>query len=208
MYKKQINNYKFIKRVFDLIFAIFLLIVFSPLILVVFFLLIITFKNNVLFFQERPGYKNKIFKIIKFKSMHTLFDENGKLLDDLERTPRIGKLIRSLSIDELPQLINIIKGDMSFIGPRPLRKEYLKKYTKEQLQRHNVRPGITGLAQISGRNKLKWEEKFNLDIKYVNNYSFLMDLSIFIKTIFVISSRRDVKYVYKNGKQEFFSEIE
>ena len=121
--------------------------------------------------------------------MHFLFDKNGKLLDDLERTTKIGRLIRSFSIDELPQLINIIKGEMSFIGPRPLRKEYLTKYTNEQLKRHNVRPGITGLAQIKGRNNLSWENRFKLDVEYVKNYSFILDLYIFFKTLLIVFSR-------------------
>lgn len=140
--------------------------------------------------------------------MHLLFDKNGKLLDDLERTTKLGRFIRSFSIDELPQLINIIKGEMSFIGPRPLRKEYLTKYTNEQLKRHNVRPGITGLAQIKGRNNLSWENRFKLDVEYVKNYSFIMDLYIFFKTLLIVFSRKGEKYVYKNGTQDSFAKLD
>ena len=168
----------------------------------------IEFRGKVFFTQERPGYKNKIFKILKFKTMHTLFDKDGKLLDDLERTSKLGSLIRSFSVDELPQLINIIKGEMSFIGPRPLRKEYLSKYTKEQLRRHNVKPGITGLAQIKGRNNISWEDKFKLDIKYVDEYSLFNDLKIFIRTLAIVLSRKGEKYIYKNGSQDSFAKLD
>ena len=206
--KKNILKYKYLKRFLDLFFSIILLISLSPVFLIVYILLRIDFKDKVFFIQERPGYKNKIFKIYKFKSMHTLIGKDGQLLDDLERTTKLGSLIRSFSIDELPQLINIIKGEMSFIGPRPLRKEYLGKYTKEQLRRHNVKPGITGLAQIKGRNNINWEDKFKLDIKYVDEYSLFTDLYIFIRTFIIVLSRKGEKYIYKNGSQDSFAKLD
>ena len=207
MVEKKFFKYKYLKRILDFIFSIFLIIFLLPLFLILYILLKIEFKDKVFFIQERPGNNNKIFKLYKFRSMHTLFDDNGKLLDDLDRTTKLGSLIRSFSIDELAQLINILKGEMSFIGPRPLRKEYLSKYTKEQLRRHNVKPGITGLAQIRGRNNLSWEDKFKLDIKYVEEYSLIMDLYIFIRTLVIVFSRKGEKYIYKNGSQDPFSKI-
>jgi len=203
-----VKIYSFFKRFLDLFFSVLLIILLSPLFLLIYTLLKRDFKESVFFVQERPGYRNRIFKIYKFKSMHLLFDKNGKLLDDLERTTKLGRFIRSFSIDELPQLINIIKGEMSFIGPRPLRKEYLTKYTNEQLKRHNVRPGITGLAQIKGRNNLSWENRFKLDVEYVKNYSFIMDLYIFFKTLLIVFSRKGEKYVYKNGTQDSFAKLD
>ena len=207
MVEKKFFKYKYLKRILDFIFSILLIIFLLPLFLILYILLKIEFKDKVFFIQERPGNNNKIFKLYKFRSMHTLFDDNGKLLDDLDRTTKLGSLIRSFSIDELAQLINILKGEMSFIGPRPLRKEYLSKYTKEQLRRHNVKPGITGLAQIRGRNNLSWEDKFKLDIKYVEEYSLIMDLYIFIRTLVIVFSRKGEKYIYKNGSQDPFSKI-
>jgi undecaprenyl phosphate N,N'-diacetylbacillosamine 1-phosphate transferase len=137
----------------------------------------------IIFTQERPGYKGKIFKIYKFRTMTNEKDKNGELLPDEKRLKGIGKVIRSLSLDELPQLFNVLKGDMSFIGPRPLLVEYLPLYNEEQKKRHDVLPGITGLAQVNGRNAISWKKKFEYDVEYVNNLSFLMDMKIIFLTI-------------------------
>jgi len=176
-----------IKRILDLIISIIILLVSSPIFIMVFFILLIQNKANVVFFQNRPGLREKSFKIIKFKTMTDEKDENGKLLPDVQRITRVGSIIRKLSLDELPQLINVIKGDMSLVGPRPLLFKYMKLYSDEQLRRHSVRPGITGWAQVNGRNSISWTKKFELDIFYVDNISFLLDLKIlwftFLKVI-------------------------
>ena len=183
-----IHMYKLnIKRILDLIISIIILLVSSPIFVIVFFILLIQNKANVVFFQNRPGLREKSFKIIKFKTMTDEKDENGKLLPDVHRITRVGSIIRKLSLDELPQLINVIKGDMSLVGPRPLLFKYMKLYSDEQLRRHSVRPGLTGWAQVNGRNSISWAKKFELDIFYVDNISFLLDLKIlwftFLKVI-------------------------
>lgn len=174
---------KLIKRPLDFIVSLTMLIVLSPLLIVVAFLVKNKLGSPVLFKQNRPGLNEKIFTMYKFRTMTEQRDEHGALLPDHIRLTRFGKLLRSTSIDELPELLNILKGDMSFIGPRPLLVEYLKFYNEEQRKRHNVRPGLSGLAQVSGRNSLSWEEKFDLDVKYVNNISFLGDVKIILLTI-------------------------
>lgn len=173
----------FFKRIIDLCFSLIGLTILLPVILVVYLILLFVNKGNPFFFQKRPGKNEKIFSIIKFKSMTDKKDENGKLLPDADRTTKFGSFIRKTSLDEIPQLINIIKGDMSLIGPRPLRVRYLPYYTKEEQIRHTVRPGVTGLAQISGRNLLSWDDKLAKDVEYVNNLSFITDAIIFIKTL-------------------------
>ncbi|MER2171443.1 MAG: sugar transferase, partial [Psychrobacillus psychrodurans] len=174
---------KLIKRPLDFIVSLTMLIILSPLLIVVAFLVKNKLGSPVLFKQNRPGLNEKIFTMYKFRTMTEQRDEHGALLPDHIRLTRFGKLLRSTSIDELPELLNILKGDMSFIGPRPLLVEYLKFYNEEQRKRHNVRPGLSGLAQVSGRNSLSWEEKFDLDVKYVNNISFLGDVKIILLTI-------------------------
>ena len=144
------------------------------------------------FLQERPGKDAKIFKVIKFKTMTDERDADGNLLPDAERLTKVGKFVRSTSIDELPQLINILKGDMSFIGPRPLLPEYLPLYTPEQNRRHEVRPGITGLAQVNGRNNISWKQKFEYDVWYVDHLSFLLDVKIILKSIKKVLFREDI----------------
>ena len=173
----------FFKRIIDFCFALIGLIILSPIVIVVYIILLFINKGNPFFYQKRPGKNEKIFSIIKFKSMTDEKDANGKLLPDADRVTKFGTFIRKSSLDEIPQLINIIKGDMSLIGPRPLRVRYLPYYTKEEQIRHSIRPGVTGLAQISGRNLLSWDDKLAKDVEYVNNLSFLTDLSIFFKTI-------------------------
>ena len=148
--------------------------------------------GNAFFLQERPGWHGKIFKIIKFKTMTDERDAEGNLLPDADRLTKVGRFVRSTSIDELPQLINVLKGDMALIGPRPLRDFYLPLYSKEQMRRHEVRPGITGWAQCHGRNAITWTEKFKLDVWYVNNLSFLLDIKIIISTIQIVFSGKGV----------------
>lgn len=172
-----------IKKLIDVLFAFIGLLLLSPIFIIVFLILIFTNNGKPFFFQRRPGKNEKIFSIIKFKSMTNKKDQNGNLLPDSERMTKFGSFLRKTSLDEIPQLINILKGDMSLIGPRPLRVRYLPYYTNEERIRHTVRPGVTGLAQVSGRNLLSWDEKLVLDIEYVNNISFSKDLHIFLKTI-------------------------
>lgn len=173
----------FFKRVLDFFGALILLILFSPIMLLAAWRIRAELGSPVLFTQERPGLNGKIFKIYKFRSMSDERDENGELLSDELRLKGFGKKLRSSSIDELPQLFNVLKGDMSFIGPRPLLIEYLPLYNERQASRHSVRPGITGLAQVNGRNAISWAEKLEFDAKYAENISFLIDIKIAMLTI-------------------------
>lgn len=174
----------FFKRFFDFILSLSALLIASPILLVVTIWLHFANKGaGAFFFQERPGKNGKIFKVIKYKTMTDERDASGKLLPDAERLTKVGRFVRSTSIDELPQLINVLKGDMALIGPRPLLVQYLPLYSKEQARRHEVRPGITGWAQVNGRNTLSWTEKFKHDVWYVDHYSFLLDLKIIFLTI-------------------------
>lgn len=182
---------KWIKRIFDFVLGLFLLVLFSPLILITALLLKIT-QGSVIFTQNRPGLNEKIFKIYKFKTMSDERDEKGELLSDELRLKAFGKIVRSLSLDELLQLFNVLKGDMSFVGPRPLLVEYLPLYNKEQKLRHKVRPGITGWAQVNGRNAISWQKKFELDVYYVKNISFLLDLKIMFLTALKVLKRSGV----------------
>ncbi|HEB9349415.1 TPA: undecaprenyl phosphate N,N'-diacetylbacillosamine 1-phosphate transferase [Campylobacter coli] len=182
---------KWIKRILDFILALFLLVLFSPLILITALLLKIT-QGSVIFTQNRPGLNEKIFKIYKFKTMSDERDEKGELLSDELRLKAFGKIVRSLSLDELLQLFNVLKGDMSFVGPRPLLVEYLPLYNEEQKLRHKVRPGITGWAQVNGRNAISWQKKFELDVYYVKNISFLLDLKIIFLTALKVLKRSGV----------------
>ncbi len=178
---------KVIKRLLDIALAIMLLPVALPLVTLASLWIVIDDGFPVHFSHERIGYKNRPFKIIKLRTMcKSTHDEKGVKLDDYQRVTRSGKLLRRLSIDELPQLLNILKGDMSFIGPRPLLHRYLPYYTQEELQRHNALPGVTGLAQINGRSDLGWEDRFRFDLEYVDHISFSLDLMIFLKTILKI----------------------
>ncbi|WP_233898819.1 sugar transferase [Tenacibaculum piscium] len=172
----------YIKRVFDFLIALVALVLLSPIFIIVLILLSIYNNGKPFFFQQRPGKKEKIFKVIKFKTMNDKKDNEGNLLSDELRLTKVGNFVRKTSLDELPQLLNVLKGDMSLIGPRPLLIEYLPLYSKSQQRRHNVRPGITGLAQINGRNAISWKKKFEYDVKYVDNLSFISDVKIFFKT--------------------------
>ena len=173
---------KYIKRILDFILSLIALIVLSPLMLIIGILVRIKLGKPVIFKQKRPGKNEKIFTLYKFRTMTDEKDEEGNLLPDSERLTKFGKFLRSTSLDELPELINIIKGEMAIVGPRPLLVEYLSLYNEEQKHRHDVRPGLTGLAQISGRNAIEWEEKFEEDIEYVNNITFIKDTKIILKT--------------------------
>lgn len=183
----------FFKRLIDFTVALLALICISWLLAII--ALWLHFANKgagVFFLQERPGKDEKIFKIIKFKTMTDERDSNGRLLPDEKRLTRAGRFVRSTSIDELPQLINVLKGDMALIGPRPLLKSYLPLYSVVQRRRHKVRPGITGWAQVNGRNAISWEEKFKLDVWYVDNVSFVLDVKIVCKTIINVIARKDI----------------
>lgn len=183
----------FFKRIIDFFVALVALVCISPVLIVVAIWLHFANKGAGAFFlQERPGWHGKIFKIIKFKTMTDERDAEGNLLPDADRLTKVGRFVRSTSIDELPQLINVLKGDMSLIGPRPLRDFYLPLYSAEQFRRHDVRPGITGWAQCHGRNAITWTEKFKLDVWYVDNVSFWLDIKIIISTIQIVFSGKGV----------------
>ena len=174
---------RFIKRALDMILSGIAIIILSPILLIVAILVKTKLGSPVIFKQERPGLNEKIFKMYKFRSMTDAKDENGELLPDEERLTSFGKKLRSTSLDELPELFNIFKGDMSIVGPRPLMVSYLPLYNEFQKHRHDVRPGLTGLAQISGRNLLSWKERFEKDISYVENISFTLDMKIIFNTV-------------------------
>lgn len=189
---------KYIKRLMDFSLSLMALIVLSPVLLVVAILVRTKLGSPILFTQDRPGLNEKIFKMYKFRTMTDEKDSNGELLPDSIRLTKFGKMLRATSLDELPELWNIVKGDMSIVGPRPLLVQYLPLYNEHQKRRHDVRPGLTGLAQVSGRNAISWEEKFNLDVKYIGKVKFAYDIRIVlltVKKVFVkegISSDNDV----------------
>lgn len=183
---------KYIKRILDFILSLIALIVLSPIMIIIYILVRIKLGKPAIFKQQRPGKDEKIFTLYKFRTMTDDKDENGNLLPDSQRLTEFGKLLRSTSLDELPELINIIKGDMAIVGPRPLLVRYLPYYTEEEKHRHDVRPGLTGLAQVSGRNLLRWEQKIEKDVEYVNNYSLFYDINIIKKTIKKVLKREDI----------------
>lgn len=186
------NIYLKFKRIFDLIFAILSLFLLSPIFIIISFLSLIFLGPPIMFIQKRPGFQEKIFKIYKFRTMNNDLNFQGKLLEDSKRLTKFGIFLRKTSLDELPSLINVIKGEMSFIGPRPLLVEYLTRYNNRQKKRHNVKPGITGLAQINGRNLLTWDEKLEYDVLYTYKFSFLLDVRIFIQTIIIVLRRKGI----------------
>jgi len=186
----------FFKRLFDFCISLGALIIISPILLVITIWLHFANKGaGAFFFQNRPGKDAKIFKVIKFKTMTDERDANGELLPDADRLTRVGRLVRSTSIDELPQLFNVLKGDMSLIGPRPLLVQYLPLYSKEQARRHEVRPGISGWAQCHGRNNISWTEKFKLDVWYVDHVSLMTDLKVIFITIKKVILKEDINQV-------------
>ena len=183
---------KFIKRLLDFVLSLMALLVLSPVLLILTVLGAIKMKGNPFFTQQRPGKNEKIFKLIKFRTMTCEKDEQGNLLPDEKRLTKYGKLLRSTSLDELPELINILKGDMSLVGPRPLLVEYLPWYTQEEKRRHSVRPGLTGWAQVNGRNSVDWDSRFRLDVEYVENISLKKDLAVLFLTVKKVLFRSDV----------------
>ena len=184
----------FFKRVIDFTIVFMALLVIWPFLLIIYIWLTIANKGaGAIFYQERPGKDGKIFKVMKFKSMTDERDAEGNLLPDSKRLTKVGRFVRSTSIDELPQLINVLKGDMSLIGPRPLLVKYLPYYTERERLRHTVRPGITGWAQVNGRNHVLWEERFELDVYYVEHMSMMLDVRVVLTTIKNILSRKDIE---------------
>jgi len=183
---------RFIKPLGDFTVSLFLLIILSPIILATAFFLFIANNRKVFFFQLRPGLNGKPFNILKFKTMIDAFDNNGVPLPDKIRLTRVGSIIRTSSLDELLQLVNVLKGDMSLVGPRPLLMQYLPRYSPEQAKRHNVKPGITGWAQVNGRNAISWEQKFEYDSEYVKNQSFLLDIKILFMTFINVINRKGI----------------
>lgn len=183
MKKSKIFRGNFIKQLCDIIIAFIFLLILLPFLLMISIFSYIFIGDPIIFKQERPGLNNKVFKVYKFRTMKNELDKTGELKKDSERLTSYGMFLRKLSLDELPQLWNVLKGDMSFVGPRPLLVEYLPLYSEQQKKRHNVRPGITGLAQVNGRNAISWEEKFELDVWYVENQSFCLDMKILLLTV-------------------------
>lgn len=191
------------KSLFDKTLALFLIILFSPIYIVVSLLIFFKMGSPILFRQKRPGYKEEIFGIYKFRTMTNEKDANGNLLPDDKRLVGIGKFIRSTSLDELPQLFNVLKGEMSFVGPRPLLEEYLPLYNEKQKRRHDVKPGITGWAQVNGRNAISWEQKFDYDVWYVDNQSFWLDIKILWLTFLKVVKRSDISSSTSSTMEKF-----
>lgn len=194
---------RYIKRLIDIVLSGCALVVLSPVLLIVAFLVRTKLGSPVLFKQKRPGLNEEIFEMYKFRTMTDERDENGELLPDEVRLTSFGKKLRSTSLDELPELINIFKGDMSIIGPRPLMVSYLPLYNEVQKHRHDVKPGLTGWAQVSGRNLLSWEDRFEKDVEYVNNISFLFDMRIFFKTIGAVLKKEGISSETSETMEDF-----
>lgn len=205
---------KFFKRFFDFVLSFGALLVLSPILIVLTVIGAIAMKGNPFFCQARPGKKGKdgqekIFKLIKFRTMSNAKDKGGNLLPDEKRLNKYGKFLRSTSLDELPELINIVLGQLSIVGPRPLLVKYLERYNEEQRRRHNVRPGLTGLAQVSGRNAISWDDKFKLDVKYVDNITFLGDIKIILATVKAVLKRDGINSETSATMEEFMgNEVE
>lgn len=205
--RKQGIYEKYIKRLLDFLLSFVAVILLSPVLLITFILVRIKLGTPAIFKQKRPGKDEKIFCLYKFRTMSDARDENGKLLPDEVRLTGFGKKLRSTSLDELPELFNIIKGDMSIVGPRPLLVKYLPLYNEEQKRRHEVRPGFTGLAQVNGRNAISWEEKFEWDVKYVDSISFVQDFTIVLKTIKTVLSKEGISSDTSATMEEFRGSI-
>lgn len=184
--------YKYIKRFFDILSSFLALVVLSPLLLILIVVGTFVMKGNPFFTQQRPGKDERIFKLIKFRTMTNAKDKDGNLLPDADRLTKYGEFLRNTSLDELPELINILKGDMSVIGPRPLLVEYIPRYNAHQHRRHEVRPGLSGWAQVNGRNTVSWEDKFEMDVEYVDNYNLVMDIKILFMTVFNVLKREGI----------------
>lgn len=203
MMRKKTFYQLFGKRIVDILLSGIALIVLSPIILIVGFLVRIKLGSPIIFKQERPGKSEKIFSMYKFRTMTDERDHNGEYLPDEIRLTKFGKMLRATSLDELPELWNILKGDMSIVGPRPLLVEYLPLYSEKQRKRHNVRPGLTGLAQVNGRNAISWEEKFDLDVYYVDKISFFNDLIIIIQTCKKVIKKENINTINNNIPEKF-----
>jgi len=201
-------NKMFIKRLFDLAIAVPLLIILSPVFLLIGFLVRIRIGAPIFFRQVRPGFQSKPFGIHKFRTMSDKRDENGNLFSDAERLTPLGRFLRKTSIDELPELFNVIRGDMSIVGPRPLLMQYLDRYTPEQARRHEIKPGITGWAQVNGRNAISWEHKFRLDVWYVDHQSLWLDLKIIALTVWKILKREGISQAGQATAEEFKGAIQ
>jgi undecaprenyl phosphate N,N'-diacetylbacillosamine 1-phosphate transferase len=201
--RRQTFYQLFGKRILDILLSGIALIILSPIILLVAILVKTKLGSPVIFKQERPGKNERIFSMYKFRTMTDERDQNGHHLPDDIRLTRFGKMLRSTSLDELPELWNILKGDMSIVGPRPLLVEYLPLYSEEQRKRHHVRPGLTGLAQVSGRNALSWKEKFDLDIQYVDKISFLGDIAIIVKTCVKVIMKENIDAITNSTPEKF-----
>lgn len=199
----EVMIYKYVKRILDIISSLLAIIILSPLLAVTSVLVKTKLGSPVLFRQERPGKDEKIFTLMKFRTMTDERDENGELLPDEVRLTKFGKFLRSTSIDELPELFNILKGDMSVIGPRPLLVQYLPRYNEHQHRRHEVKPGLSGWAQVNGRNAISWEEKFDFDVEYVDNYSLLMDIKILFMTVANVLKRDGISSETSATMEEF-----
>ncbi|MDE8033236.1 sugar transferase [Erysipelothrix rhusiopathiae] len=195
-----------LKRIFDIVLSLSGIIILSWLYIILFFLIGKKLGKPILFKQERTGKNGKIFIMYKFRTMRNSFDESGEFLSDDERMTTFGSKLRSLSLDELPELFNILKGDMSVIGPRPLLPKYLPRYSKEQYKRHDVKPGLTGLAQVNGRNAISWEKRFEFDVEYTEKVSFLYDLKIFFMTIKTVLVREGISSEGTSTMEEFMGE--
>lgn len=194
------------KRIFDFIFALIALIIFSPVLIVTAILVRVFIGTPILFTQQRSGYKGRPFNIYKFRSMTNRIARDGSLLPDAERLTRFGRILRSLSLDELPELFNILRGEMSFVGPRPLLMEYLPLYSPEQMRRHDAMPGLTGWAQVNGRNALDWPSRFRLDVWYVDHWSFWLDLRIILMTVGKVIAREGVNQAGQSTVEYFKGE--
>ena len=193
----------FFKPLTDTLLALVILLLTSPILLLITLLLLVVNRGKPFFLQNRPGKGGKIFKLIKYRTMRDAYNRDGKPLPDKDRLTRTGSFVRSFSLDELPQLINVLKGDMSLVGPRPLLVEYLPLYNKEQARRHDVKPGITGWAQVNGRNAISWDEKFNLDVWYVDHLSLILDLKIILLTIKKVFQRQGINASSQNTMTAF-----
>ena len=194
------------KRVFDFILSLTAIIILSPVLLLLTVIGAFLMGGNPFFTQERPGKDGKIFKLVKFRSMNNKRDERGELLPDEKRLTYYGKFLRNTSLDELPELINILKGDMAIVGPRPLLVRYLTRYSKTQARRHEVRPGLTGLAQVNGRNAISWEEKFRYDVEYVDNLSLMLDIKIILMTVLKVVKRDGISSENSATMEEFMGQ--
>ena len=200
--------YKYIKRILDIISSFLAIIILSPLLGMLTVIGAFEMKGNPFFTQERPGKDEKIFKLVKFRTMTNAKDKDGNLLSDADRLTKYGKFLRNTSLDELPELFNILKGDMSVIGPRPLLVKYLPRYNQHQHRRHEVKPGLSGWAQVNGRNAISWEEKFELDVEYVDNYSLSMDVKILFMTILNVLKRDGISSETSATMEEFMGTAE